>query len=55
MASQQQNDPRNSLGRLGKLYKGALAVLLAGVMAAGTISLFGSATSTPAAAEKPIW
>lgn len=54
MASQQHNDPRNSLGRLGKLYKGALAVLLAGVMAAGTISLFGSATSTPAAAEKQV-
>lgn len=57
MPSYQQNDPRNSLGelgRLGKFYKAGLAILLAGTLAAGTFALFAPAVSTPAVAEKQL-
>ncbi|WP_022710965.1 DegQ family serine endoprotease [Pseudochrobactrum sp. AO18b] len=54
MASHLQNDPVNKSGRLGKIYKAGLAVLLTGVIAAGTISVFAPAVSTPAIAEKQV-
>lgn len=49
-----QKGPQNVSGRLGKIYKAGLAVALAGVLAAGTVTFFAPAVSTPAVAEKQV-